>query len=68
MMDKAEFKAPKGKYRVIGVDTFAHEDWVQEDGTDKQSAIRIANEKGGNMQKMHVYDDQGNHIHEAGTF
>lgn len=63
-----ELKAPEGKFRVIGVDTFDGTDWIYGDYDTKEAAIKLANEKGGTMLKTHVYDDQGKHIHGAGTF
>jgi len=64
----AEQKAPKDKFRVIGVDTFSNEDWVIGDFDKSEVAIKVANGKGGKMLKTHVYDDKGKHLHEAGTF
>lgn len=61
-------KAPKGKFRVIGVDTFDGGDWVEDDFDTREEAIERATTKGGEMTKMHVYDDRGQHIHDAGTF
>lgn len=61
-------KAPKGKFRVIGVDTFDGGDWVSGDFSTKEEAINHAVIKGGQMTKMHVYDDLGRHIYDAGTF
>lgn len=61
-------KAPKGKFRVIGVDTFDGGDWVQGDFDTLEKAKEIADEKGGTMTKMHVYDDNGRHVYDAGTF
>lgn len=63
-----ELKAPKGKFRVVGVDTFSNEDWVIGDFDSIEIAIKTANGKGGTMLKTHVYDDKGKHIHEAGIF
>lgn len=60
--------APKGKFRVVGVDTFDGGDWVEGDFDTKNEAINHANKQGDTMLKMHVYNDQGHHIHEAGTF
>lgn len=60
--------APKGKYRVIGVDTFDGGDWVQGDFATEAEALKCAREHGGQMTKMHVYDDTGTHIGEAGKF
>ena len=64
----AEQKAPKGKFRVIGVDTFDGTDWVIDDVNTVEMAIKVADGKGGTMLKTHVYDDKGKHIHSAGTF
>ena len=61
-------KAPAGKFRVIGVDTFDGGDWVQGDFDTKDEALRVAQEKGGEMTKMHVYDERGHHVGQAGTF
>lgn len=60
--------APRGKYRVIGVDTFDGGDWHQGDFDTKDAALKCAHDKGGPMTKMHVYDDSGHHVGEAGTF
>ena len=68
MVNKSEQKAPKCKYRVIGVDTFDGTDWVIGDFTTIEIAIKHANGKGGEMLKTHVYDDKGNHLHQAGTY
>ncbi len=63
-----DLKAPDGKFRVVGVDTFAHEDWVVGDYGSLDEAVKTANAIGGTMTKMHVYDDRGRHHAEAGTF
>lgn len=60
--------APQGQFRVIGVDTFDGGDWVQGDFPTLESALACAREKGGEMTKMHVYDDTGKHVGEAGRF
>jgi hypothetical protein len=60
--------APEGKYRVIGVDTFDGGDWLQGDFDTKEAALACARSKGGNMTIMHVYDDHGRHVGNAGTF
>lgn len=61
-------QAPAGKFRVVGVDTFDGTDWLQGDFDTLEQATEVANKKGGEMTKMHVYDDTGKHLHEAGTF
>lgn len=60
--------APKGKFRVVGVDTFDGGDWVQGDFDSQEDAIACARAQSGTMTKMHVYDDKGHHVSEAGTF
>jgi len=63
-------EAPKGKFRVIGVDTFDGGDWVEGDFDTLEKAVKHANErtKGQQMLKMYVYDDAGSYRHDAGTF
>ena len=63
-----QLRAPFGKFRVVGVDTFDHTDWVEGDFDTKDAAIDHARSRGGEMLKMHVYDDQQRHIEQAGTF
>lgn len=65
---REDFKAPKGKFRVVGVDTFSHEDWVYGDYDSLQEAKDFAKEKGGNMNMVYVYDDKGEYKFHAGTF
>lgn len=61
-------QAPAGKFRVIGVDTFDGGDWVQGDRDTLKEARKLAKKEGGNMTKMHIYNDKGEHKGEAGTF
>ena len=68
MLSTKDFKAPKGKFRVIGVDTFDESDWVEGDFKTKGEALERANQKGGEMLVCHVYDDNGIHVGEAGAF
>ena len=68
-MTTLSFIPENGKsYRVIGVDTFDGEDWVEGDFDTREEAMGRAKEKGGEMLKMHVYDKAGRHVGEAGTF
>ena len=60
--------APKGKFRIIGVDTFDGGDWIVGEYDTLEEAINIANKKGGTMTMMYVYDDRGKLHHSAGTF
>ncbi len=61
---------PQGKFRVIGVDTFDGDWWIQGDYDTREQALAdaYAETQGRQMTKMHVYDDTGQHIGEAGTF
>ena len=63
-------KASKGKFRVIGVDTFDGGDWVEDDFDTLEKARKHASKrtKGKQMLKMYVYDDTGSHRHDAGAF
>ncbi len=67
-MPNVKLQAPKGKYRVVGVDTFDGDDWVQGDFDTLENARTVAEKKGGIMTKMHIYDDSGTHRGEAGIF
>ena len=63
-------KAPKGKFRLIGVDTFDGGDWIVDDYKSFTTAKQIANSEtaGKQMLKMYVYDDMGVCVHSAGSF
>lgn len=61
-------RAPEGKFRVVGVDTFDGGDWVQGDFDTRDEALAVAKEKGGEMTRMYVYDDAGHRLGHAGTF
>jgi len=66
-----ELAAPPGKFRVVGVDTFTRDidnDWVIGDFDKLSLAIFAARGAGKEMCKTHVYDDQGRHLFDAGTF
>ncbi len=58
----------KGNYRVIGVDTFDGTDWLQGDFETEEEARRVAQEKSGEMTKMHIYNKDGYHVRNFGTF
>lgn len=51
-------KAPKGKFRVIGVDTFNGANWIQGDFDTKEKAFDKATHNFVGC-KMNVYDDKG---------
>ena len=61
-------RAPKGKFRVIGVDTFDGGDWHDGDFDTKEAALARASAKGAEMTRMYVYDDAGQYVGSAGKF
>jgi hypothetical protein len=65
-----ELYAPKGEFRVIGVDTFEGPcaDYLIGDYDTREEAIRVGDEHGGEMNIIYVYDSKGNQLHKAGTF
>jgi len=67
-MTRDEMKAPKGMFRVVGVDTFSNEDWVYGDYKTFKEAKEFADKHGGNMNVVYVYDDKGSPLHHAGTY
>jgi len=58
--------APNGKFRIIGVDTFDGTDWVYEDVGTLEEAKKFADKTGAKFLKIHVYNDKGEHMYEAG--
>jgi len=62
--------APNGKFRIVGVDMFDGGDWLEGDVDTLEKARKHADDKtkGEQMLKMHVYDDAGAHVYDAGTF
>lgn len=63
-------KAPEGKFRVIGVDTFDGGDWVDGDFDTVEAAKERIEEKtrGQQMLRMHIYNDRGHNVGDGGTF
>ncbi len=63
-------KAPPGMFRVIGVDTFDGDDFVEDDFPSLPLAQDHVREKtaGKEMLMMHIYDDRGCHLGNAGSF
>ena len=62
-----ELRAPKSKVRVLGVDLFAHEDYLVGDYDDWGEAFRIADKhnkkRSGSMDDVYyVYNDSGAYI------
>lgn len=62
--------APKGKFRVIGVDTFDGTDWLEGDFQSLEIAREHVAEKtkGKSMLVMHIYNDQGESVGSGGSF
>lgn len=55
-------------YRVIGVDTFSNEDWVNGDYDNLKEAKQVCDEKGATMLIYYVYDKNGKYIYHNGTY
>ena len=67
--NREEQKATKGKFRVIGVDTFDHDDWIKGDYDTFEEARAVADKYDNEeMIKMYIYDDMGKCLGEAGNF
>lgn len=62
--------APKGKFRVVAVDTFDGGDWVSGDFNSAAEANAHARKEtqGKQMLKMYVYDDTGACVSSYGRF
>ena len=63
-----ELQAPKGEYRVVSVDTFSDEDYVEGDYDTLAEALEVVEKEGGVMNKTHCYDDRGVHLGEGGSY
>lgn len=63
-------KAPAGKFRVVGVDTFEgpRADYLIGDYSLLEKAKEVADEHGGTMNPVYVYDAGGKMLHKAGSF
>jgi hypothetical protein len=61
-------KAPPGKFRVLGVDTFEgpFEDYLIADCDTKEKAIDLAKKHGADMNPTYVYDSAGKLLFNAG--
>lgn len=62
-----KLQAPEGKFRVVSVDLFEHEDYLVDDFDDYQKAFDVAdNHNAARASSMsdvyYVYDDEGNYI------
>lgn len=66
--DQFTRRAPLGKFRIIGFDTFVMSDWFEGDFNTLEEAKAAADKKGRKMIIMYVYDETGKRLHSAGTF
>jgi hypothetical protein len=59
-----------GNFRVVGVDTFDGSDWVQGEFETLEEAKKcaVSYTAGQQMLKMHIYDKDGNHVFDCGSF
>ena len=62
-----ELKAPAGKFRVVGVDWFSHEDYLTGDYASEAEAYKVAGDhntkRSGSMDDVYyVDDDQGTYL------
>ncbi len=62
-------RAPKGKYRVLGVDTFEgpFADYLIGDYYSLSGAKKAAKREAGEMNPVYVYNDEGRLVFEAGS-
>jgi hypothetical protein len=61
--------APRGRFRVVGVDTFSgpYEDYLIGDCADKDEAVAIAAKHGRRLNPCYVFDSNGRCIFSAGS-
>lgn len=59
---------PKSPFRVVGYDSFSHEEYTIKTTGSLFEANRIASEKGGTMNIVYVYDDNGKQLEKFGTY
>ena len=58
-----------GNFFVIGVDTLDKSDWlIGHFKTEKEALMKAEEEVGAQMSKVHVYNPEGKHIKDFGTF
>lgn len=55
------------KYKVVGYDSFSHEDWEVGQYKNKDDAINAAKERAGTMTLMYVYEGD-NRIASFGSY
>jgi hypothetical protein len=62
-----KLRAPVGKFRLVVVDLFSHEDYVMADYESREEAFKVADEynreRTGSLDDVYyVYDDQGRYV------
>lgn len=65
-MGPQDYENKPGKFKVIGVDTFSHEDWLVGYYDTFEAAKNAC--PGGEMEKGYVYDDKGKCLLGRGQF
>jgi hypothetical protein len=71
MISVKERTAPKGKFRIVFVDTFSNEDFVLSTHASLQAAKAKCDKtiiENPSMTKVYTYDDKGNMVYERGNF
>ena len=65
-----ELTAPKGKFRVISVDTFSGptDDYLIGDFFTLKEAMDETDKHGGVMNPVYCYDDEGTMLYKAGSY
>src|SRR5262249_59854298 len=67
LASEGKLKAPRGKFRVVGVDTFEgpDADYLIEDADSLKKARQLADQNVGDMNPTYVYDDKGEHVYSG---
>ncbi len=70
LASEGKLKAPKGKYRVVGVDTFEGPtaDYPIGDYRTFKRAVAVCLEHGGQMNPCYVYDSNGKCLFKSGSY
>lgn len=65
-----ELKAPTGKFRVVGVDTFEgpKAEYLIDDYDTRWKAKMACDIHGGSMNPCYLYDDRGVCLYKTGSF
>jgi hypothetical protein len=60
--------APKGKFRMIGIDSLTGDGWIEGDVRNLGRARRKANLLCDMIVSVHIFDEHGVHQDQAGIF